>query len=138
MERLPDHKIAYTEYTSQATAPLTHRQVADAFTKIDQAEFHAYRLASTLDQKAAAQEPWTLEERVRSRADLGAVCRLAREAVDTLAAASGRPSLRLDAPIQRIQCDIQAVNLHALMHPNTNAELCGHVLCGLEPNTSYL
>jgi len=138
MERLPDRKITYTEYTSQATAPLTHRQVADAFMKVDQAEFHAYRLASTLDQKAAAQEPWTLEERVRSRADLGAVCQLAREAVDILAAASGGSSIYLDVPIQRIQRDIQAVNLHALMHPNTNAELYGRVLCGLEPNTSYL
>ena len=38
----------------------------------------------------------------------------------------------------RNQRDVQALNLHALMHPSTNYELYGRVLCGLEPNTSYL
>jgi hypothetical protein len=66
------------------------------------------------------------------------VCRLAKEAVDILAGASGGSSIYSDVPIQRIARDIQAVNLHALMHPNTNTELYGRVLCGLEPNTLYL
>jgi hypothetical protein len=28
--------------------------------------------------------------------------------------------------------------LHALMHPATNTELYGRILCGLEPNTLYI
>ncbi|MER6103314.1 hypothetical protein ABT115_13545 [Streptomyces sp. NPDC001832] len=47
----------------------------------------------------------------------------AKEAVDILNTASGASSIRRDVPIQRFQRDVQAVNLHALMHPNTNAEL---------------
>jgi alkylation response protein AidB-like acyl-CoA dehydrogenase len=137
-QRLPDRKITYTEYTSQREAPLTHLQVAEAALKTDEAEFHAHRLATLVDTKGAAGADWTLAERARARADLGAVCRLGKEAVDVYATASGGSSIYSDVPIQRIARDVQAVNLHALMHPNTNAELYGRVLCGLEPNTAYL
>jgi alkylation response protein AidB-like acyl-CoA dehydrogenase len=137
-ERLPERKISYTNYASQGEAPLTHLQVADATFKIDQAGFHAHRLASLVDTKGAEAADWTLEERARCRADLGAVCRLAKEAVDTLATASGGSSVYSHMPIQRIHRDVNAVNLHALMHPNTNAELYGRILCGVEPNTLYV
>jgi alkylation response protein AidB-like acyl-CoA dehydrogenase len=138
LSRLPERKITYTAYTSQREAPLTHLQVADAAMKVDEAEFHAHRLAALVDTKSAEQAEWTLAERVRARADMGAVCRLAKAAVDIFQTASGGSSIYCDVPIQRIARDIQAVNLHALMHPNTNAELYGRVLCGLEPNTDYL
>ncbi|GAA4417691.1 acyl-CoA dehydrogenase family protein [Actinokineospora soli] len=136
--RLPDRKITYTGYESQREAPLTHLQVAEATMKLDQAEFHAHRLATLVDGKTLDGTEWKLEERARARADLGAVVRLSKEAVDTFATASGGSSIYTDVPIQRISRDIAAVNLHALMHPNTNAELYGRVLCGLEPNTLYI
>ncbi len=138
LERLPERKISYTAYTSQAEAPLTHLQVADGAMKIDEAEFHAHRLSSLVDSKGVDGSPWTLEERARARADMGAVCRLAKEAVDIFATASGGSSIYSNVPIQRISRDVQAANLHALMHPDTNAELYGRVLCGLEPNTLYI
>ncbi|MGW3359728.1 acyl-CoA dehydrogenase family protein [Streptomyces bungoensis] len=137
-ERLPGRTLTYTAYESQAQAPLTHHQVAEATLKIDQAEFHAYRLADLVDAKGLAGEEFTLQERARARADMGAVVRLAKEAVDILAAASGGSSIYRDVPMQRISRDIQAVSLHALMNPDTNNELYGRVLCGLEPNTLYI
>ena len=138
LERLPGRKITYTDYTSQAEAPLTHLQVADATMKVDEAEFHAHRLATLVDGKGAAGAEWTIEERVRARADMGAAIRRATEAIDLLAGASGGSSLYADVPIQRIARDVHAINLHALMHPNTNAELYGRVLCGLDPNSQYV
>jgi len=138
LNRLPNRKITYTAYESQRDAPITHLQVADAAQKIDQIEFHAHRLSTLVDTKGVEGSDWKLEERARARADLGTVVRLAKEAVDILASASGGSSIYLDLPIQRIARDVQAVNLHALMHPNTNTELYGRVLCGLEPNTMYL
>lgn len=137
-ERLPDRKITYTGYDSQREAPITHLQVAEATMKIDQAEFHARRLTTLVDAKCDDGTEWKLDERARSRADVGAVVRLAKEAVDIFATASGGSSIYSGIPIQRINRDIQAVNQHALMHPNTNAELYGRVLCGLEPNTLYI
>jgi alkylation response protein AidB-like acyl-CoA dehydrogenase len=136
--RLPERKITYTGYDKQAKAPLTHLQVADAVIKIDEAEFHAHRLAAMVDTKGVENAPWTIEERVRARADLGAVCRLGKEAVDILASASGGSSIYSDQPIQRIARDVNAVTMHALMHPDTNAELYGRILCGLEPDSLYI
>lgn len=138
LKRLPDRKITYTGYESQREAPVTHFQVAEAVTKIDQAEFHAHRLATLVDTKGVEGSEWKLEERARARADLGTVVKLGKEAIDILLAASGGSSIYLDVPIQRIARDVQAINLHALMNPNTNAELYGRVLVGLEPNTLYI
>lgn len=137
-ERLPGRKITYTAYENQSEAPITHLQVAEATMKIDEAEFHAYRAADMLDTKGPTGEPWTLEERARVRLDLGAVCLRAKEAVDILNTASGGSSIYTSVPIQRIERDIQTINLHAILHPNTNLELYGRVLCGLEPNTVYI
>jgi alkylation response protein AidB-like acyl-CoA dehydrogenase len=137
-KRLPDRKITYTNYASQKEAPLTHFQVGDAVLKADEAEFHALRLADLVDRKGIEGTPWTLEERARARADMGAACRLAKEATDVFSLASGGSSVYNDVPIQRISRDIHAINLHALMNPSTNTELYGRVLCGLDPNTLYI
>jgi alkylation response protein AidB-like acyl-CoA dehydrogenase len=138
MERLPGRKITYTDYADQSAAPLTHLQVAGATVRVDEAGFHILRTADLIDGKAATGEAWTLEERARARLDLGAVCLRAKEVVDVLAGASGGTSLHNDVPIQRIERDIKALNLHAIMHPDTNFELYGRLACGLPPNTQYI
>lgn len=138
LHRLPDRKITYTGYEKQREAPLTHLQVAEAAMKLDEAEFHAHRLAGLVDTKGREGSEWTLQERARARADMGSVCQLAEAAVGILSTASGGSSIYRDVPIQRIRRDIQAMNLHALMHPDTNTELYGRILCGLEPDTAYI
>jgi len=60
-------------------------------------------------------------ERARARADVGAVCRLGKEAVDILGGASGGSSIYADVPMQRIVRDIQAVSMHALITPLTSS-----------------
>lgn len=138
LRRLPGRKITYTSYDHQHEAPLTHHQVADATMTIDECAFHAYRLADQVDGKGREATPWTVEERARARADMGRACQLAKAAVDVLNLASGGSSIYTDAPIQRVARDIHAVTMHALMHPDTNTELYGRILCGLEPNTLYI
>jgi alkylation response protein AidB-like acyl-CoA dehydrogenase len=137
-QRLPSRGIAYTTYAKQTEAPITHLQVAEAVMKIDEAQFHAYRAADLVDAKAASGEAWTLEERVRTRMDAAMTARLAQEAIGILNTASGGSSIYSHVPIQRIERDIQAVNLHGMIQPNTNLELYGRIRCGLEPNTVYI
>jgi alkylation response protein AidB-like acyl-CoA dehydrogenase len=137
-ERLPGRRITYTSYESQGEAPVTHLEVADAITRIDEAGFHADRAAGMIDAKGAAAESWTVEERARVRLDLGAACQRAKEAVDILGMASGGSSVYRDVPIQRIERDVRTLNLHAILHPATNLELYGRIACGLEPNTHYV
>jgi alkylation response protein AidB-like acyl-CoA dehydrogenase len=138
LDRLPHRKITYTDYTSQLDAPITHHQVAEATLKIDEAEFHAHRVTTLVDTKGQTGEPWKLDERARSRADVGATTKLAKEAIDILNTASGGSSIYSDVPIQRITRDINTAHLHALMLPTTNYELYGRILCGLEPNSTYI
>lgn len=138
LERLPGRKITYTSYESQREAPITHLQLAEASLKIDEAEFHSFRVADLLDAKAAEAEPWKIEERARARADVGAVGKLAKEAVDLLSGASGGSSIYESVPIQRIARNVAAANLHALIYPPTAFELYGRVLAGLDPNTLYV
>ncbi len=137
-ERLPDRKITYTSYASQREAPLTHLQVAEASLCIDEADFHAYRAAELLDSKGISGEAWALEERARVRADLGRAVELAKRAVDVYKNASGASSIYHSVPIQRVARDIEALSLHAILHPETNYELYGRILCGLESNTLYI
>jgi hypothetical protein len=63
---------------------------------------------------------------------------LGKAAVDILSLASGGSSIYHEVPMQRIARDMHAVNLHTLMTPETNLELYGRLLCGLEPNSQYI
>ncbi|MFD7659228.1 acyl-CoA dehydrogenase family protein [Actinosynnema sp. NPDC059797] len=139
LERLPDRKITYTFYEKQGEAPITHVQVGTAKLKIDAARFHAERCAALVDEKCRNGEPWKLEERTQVRVDWGQAARLAKEAVDVLFSASGGSAIfDKKSPLPRIVNDMNAVNLHALINPDTNTETYGRVLCGLEPNTVYV
>ncbi|ROP40411.1 alkylation response protein AidB-like acyl-CoA dehydrogenase [Saccharothrix texasensis] len=138
MERIPGRPIRYTDYEHQAEAPITHIQVGTAYMKIEQAEYHAYHAAALVDAKAASGEPWTIAERARVRADEGWATKLAKEAVDLLASASGGSSIYRHEPIQRIVRDIQAISVHPMFSPDSNTETFGRVLCGLEPNTMFI
>ncbi|MEX5720043.1 acyl-CoA dehydrogenase family protein [Geodermatophilus maliterrae] len=138
LERLPDRKITYTDYAGQSDAPVTHLQVAEATVLLEETRFHARRVAGLVDRKGATGEVWKLEDRVLARVTLGRTFDLAKRSVAVLAEASGGSSLHRSVLIGRVHRDVQALNLHALMHPSTNYELYGRVLCGLEPNTSYL
>lgn len=137
-DRLDGRAITNTNYTSQLEAPITHLQIAETSLKIDEAEYHARRLANLVDTKGISGEPWTMRERGYARVVVGRACQLAHEVVTTLALASGGSSNYTSVPIQRIQRDVMAINLHALNLPANNLELYGRILCGLAPNTFFV
>jgi alkylation response protein AidB-like acyl-CoA dehydrogenase len=132
-ERLPGRGIAYTAYTNQAEAPVTHLQIAEAALTIDSAQAHVRLACALLD--ATPGKTMTTKERIKSRAHIACSTGLARKAVDVLFHASGASAIQSHVPIQRFQRDIQALSNHAIMHPQTALELYGRVLCGLAPNT---
>ncbi|WP_328713297.1 acyl-CoA dehydrogenase family protein [Nocardia salmonicida] len=138
VERLPGRPITYTDYASQLDAPVTHLQVGEAALLIEDAEARARTYADVIDAKAAANEAWTEQERVWSRVQIGWVAHQAKQAVEILAQASGGSSIQRDVPIARLQRDIHATSLHAMITPSVNIELYGRSLVGLPPNTVYL
>jgi 3-hydroxy-9,10-secoandrosta-1,3,5(10)-triene-9,17-dione monooxygenase len=138
LDRLPGRKITYTNYESQSEAPVTHLQVGEAAMKVDESAFHVFRAADRIDRKVRVGETWDIHERALTRMDAAAACLRAKEAVDILNNASGGSSLYSTVPIQRVQRDIQALNLNGFVQPSTNTETYGRVLCGLDPNTPLI
>ncbi len=138
LERLPGRKITYTDYDSQRHAPITHLKVGEAALLAEEAETRAHRFTDLVDGKAAIDEPWSEDERVYSRVQMGRIAQLAKQSVDTIGMISGGSSIYDDAPIQRIQRNLHALTIHALTNPDTNIELYGRNLCGVEPNTPFL
>ncbi|HWV86575.1 MAG TPA: acyl-CoA dehydrogenase family protein [Capillimicrobium sp.] len=135
-ERLPGRRITYTDYESQAAAPVTHIELARAAMLADTAEDHMLRAARLLDEGLTS--PLDLEQRARIRAHVGFATDAAREATSILFRSSGASAIQEDVPIQRYHRDIEALANHALMAPLTNLELYGRILCGLEPNTPFV
>jgi 3-hydroxy-9,10-secoandrosta-1,3,5(10)-triene-9,17-dione monooxygenase len=134
MARLPGRGITFTDYTSQAEAPVTHLAVGEAALKLQSAEAHVNLACAILDDHPGG--PLTRDQRIRARAHISHATGLAREVVDQLFAASGATAIQPHVPIQRFQRDIQALANHAIMSPSTTTELYGRHLCGLEPNTT--
>jgi hypothetical protein len=130
--RIGRRAITGSQYSRQSDAAITHLQMADVTMRLDQAQFHSDRaLATTFS--IAADPHVDVATRLRVRADVAWAIRLSKEVVDTVQSASGASSIRLDDPLQRIVRDVQAISLHASYLFNTNVELYGRVLCGLDP-----
>jgi alkylation response protein AidB-like acyl-CoA dehydrogenase len=136
-ERL-DRPIAHTTYARQRDAPVTHLQVAEATMMIEEAESHARELASLVDGRNNADTPLSLAERAYCRVVVGRVAQLSLQATNIFTMLSGASAIYSSMPIQRVQRDILAMNIHAVNQPSKNLELYGRILCGLEPNTFFV
>lgn len=79
-----------------------------------------------------------MRERAYCRVAQGRVSELCLDAANIYNLAAGASGIYSSMPIQRIQRDLQAMNLHAIYLPVKNYELYGRVLCGLEPNTLFI
>jgi Acyl-CoA dehydrogenase, C-terminal domain len=74
---IPHERVG--EYAPRGThAVRTHLQLAEATVKLDQAQFHARRAATTVDEHIEANLPWDIETRVRCRIDVATSIKLAR------------------------------------------------------------
>jgi hypothetical protein len=79
----------------------------------------------------------SIAERVSVRAWVGQVATHSRACVNQLFEASGASQCLLGADLQRYFRDINVLNQHAAIQPNSSDELYGRLLAGLEPNTAF-
>ncbi|MFI9007563.1 acyl-CoA dehydrogenase family protein [Actinosynnema sp. NPDC053489] len=105
-----------------ARARATPAELREATVLADEAELHALRTAAAVDHRVATGRDWTPQDRALVRRYLGETCLRARDAVDVLGAD--------DPVLRRIRRDVHAVNLHAVLHPNADAERFGPVFLG--------
>lgn len=137
-ERLPGRTVSYTQGEVQLEIPATHMQAAKAATKIGIARLLLYRCADAIQAAAEAGEEMPLVERARVRMDCAQAVRECLEAVEILYLASGGSGISESSPIGRAWRDLHAINMHGLLTIETNLEMYGRVLLGLEPNTRLI
>jgi 3-hydroxy-9,10-secoandrosta-1,3,5(10)-triene-9,17-dione monooxygenase len=137
-ERLPGRKVAYTQDEVQIEMPVTHVQAAQAATRIDVAEALLYRCADEIEAAAERGEMMEFTKRARVRADCAWAVRQCLEAVEILYLASGGSGIADSSVLGRAWRDLHAVNMHGLLNLETNMELYGRIVLGLEPNTPLI
>jgi 3-hydroxy-9,10-secoandrosta-1,3,5(10)-triene-9,17-dione monooxygenase len=137
-ERLPGREIAYTEHEIQIDSPTTHRQVADAATRIHVARLLLHRCADDIEAAAARGEMMEFTARARVRMDCAHAVRQCMEAAEILYLACGGSGIAETNPVQRTWRDLHAVNMHGALTLETNQVMYGRILLGLKPNTPLI
>ena len=132
LKAIEGKNIAYTAYTNQMEAPVTHLQIGEASAKIDCAKLLVSKACEDIDEWAEKGEMMPYIERARIRRDTGAVVKLIWEAVDILASAGGGSFARTNNVLNRIWQDVRVSTLHGMTIPTTNTELFGRLLCGMD------
>jgi 3-hydroxy-9,10-secoandrosta-1,3,5(10)-triene-9,17-dione monooxygenase len=129
--------IAYTA-DAQEQNHGTHIRLADAASRIYEGERTLYAVADRLDTVGRAGEEIPFLEKARMRLDCATAVRRCLEGVDTLFKESGASGVRTSSPLCRALADLQAMNNHGLLKLETNQEMYGRLLLGLEPNTPLI
>jgi 3-hydroxy-9,10-secoandrosta-1,3,5(10)-triene-9,17-dione monooxygenase len=122
----------------QIDSPLTHQTVAEATARIDAADLMLHRAADDIHEAAERGGDMTPEIRTRVRMDCAFAVRSCLEAVESLFLACGGSGLSDKNPIQRAWRDLHAINEHATLQWQTNAEIYGRTLLGLEPGSDII
>ncbi|MEY9997618.1 alkylation response protein AidB-like acyl-CoA dehydrogenase [Streptomyces sp. V4I8] len=138
LKRLPGRGITYTGYAVQAEAPVTHLNLAEAAVAIKSAELLSWHAARTVWSTAEERAELSEAQRAALRCEVAQVVRLSRQATQILNSISGASSIQQNIPIQRITRDMQALSLHAMLEINTNLELYGRTIAGLNAGTPFL
>ena len=129
--------IAYTA-DPQEPHPFTHIRVGDAASRIREGELLLYSVADELDAAAQANVEVPFLRRAEMRNDCATAVRRLLEGVEILFRESGATGVRTSSPMNRALADLQAINNHGLMKLETNQEMYGRLLLGLEPNTPLI
>jgi 3-hydroxy-9,10-secoandrosta-1,3,5(10)-triene-9,17-dione monooxygenase len=129
--------IAYTA-DPQEPHPFTHIRLGDAAGRIREGELLLYAVADELDATAQAGGEVPFLRRAEMRNDCAIAVRRLLEGVEILFRESGATGVRTSSPINRALADIQTINNHGLMKLETNQEMYGRLLLGLEPNTPLI
>jgi 3-hydroxy-9,10-secoandrosta-1,3,5(10)-triene-9,17-dione monooxygenase len=129
--------IAYTA-DPQEPHPFTHIRIGDAASRIREGELLLYSVADELDATAQAGGEVPLLRRAEMRNDCATAVRRLLEGVEILFRESGATGVRTSSPMNRALADIQTINNHGLMKLETNQEMYGRLLLGLEPNTPLI
>jgi len=130
--KLEDH-VRLGSTKKQAEKPAVQMRLAHAHIELSQAELLVRDVvADVMARRGAA----SLEERARWSASFTHVVHQARRVVQAVAEASGASAHFQDQPLQRGLRDVNVASCHVVFDVDTQLELYGRLLLGLEPNSA--
>jgi len=130
---LPKRDIKLTPYTKQGEAPVTHLQIGQLSAKIDAARALMARAAGDMDAWSAKDTYMPLIDRARICRDTATADQLVWEAADILATAGGGSFARRGNVANRIWGDIKVASMHPYVSRESNYEMYGRLMCGVQP-----
>lgn len=131
LDQVKDRTLTYAGHT-QAQWSVTHAKLGDAAVRIDEAQLLLERSAKLIDEHAAAGTPMPAQLRATVRMDCGQSVRRCMEATEMLYLATGGSGLKSTNRMGLLLADLRAMNMHALLDIDTNREMYGRVLLGLD------
>ena len=138
IDYVPGRTNPHLRGAAQIDSPITHQTVAEARAQPDAARVLLHRAADDIHAAAERGGHMTLAGRARIRMDSAYAVRLCMDAVESIFLACGGSGLAEKHPVQRAWRDLHAINQHALLQLDTNAEIYGRTLLGLDPGTDIL
>lgn len=130
-----EQRMMFTTGEKQADRPLARARLARADAD---ANIAALCVRDVIDQLVASATDGTsgdLQKRASLRIQTLRAVELARGTVQELAAGSGATAQQTSHPLQRALRDVTVLAGHAVVEPDTIAELHGRMMLGLKPNT---
>ncbi|YCK79846.1 acyl-CoA dehydrogenase family protein (plasmid) [Arthrobacter sp. D3-18] len=131
-EKLPNKRVAYTQYTEARNSPTHQLGVARAATHFNLAELLMHQACSDIDQAAAERRLPDLLTRGRIRNDTGIIAELVKNGIDDLMTANGAGSFADANVLNRIWRDAEIAGRHAYVTPEVGKEVYGRLLLGAD------
>lgn len=132
LEGIGKKAIAYSPYTRQSEAPVTHLNVGYAKMQVMAARRVAEAALDELDRLHTVGEELPESEMIRFHADAAFVWDTCASAVESLFKASGASGIARKQPLQLVARNCRAGSLHAAHNIQTCMENYGRQLCGVK------
>lgn len=136
LEGIGKKAIAYSPYSRQQDAPVTHLNVGYVEMQIKAAKCIAEAAVADLDRLHATGEEATLADTVRYHADTSFVWDTCATAIETVFKASGASAIAKKQPLQLVARNCRAGSMHAAHNIQTCMENYGRQLCGVQLNVT--
>jgi 3-hydroxy-9,10-secoandrosta-1,3,5(10)-triene-9,17-dione monooxygenase len=128
--------IAYSPYSRQVDAPVTHLNVGYMRMQINAARLVAEAALDHLDRLYDEDGEVSDDDFARFHADASFVWETCAAAIETLFKASGASGIAKKQPLQLVARNCRAGAMHAVHNIQTCMENYGRYLCGVEAVTS--
>lgn len=132
LAKLPEKRVAYTQYTAAKNSPTHQLGVSRAATRFHLAELLMRQGCLDIDQAAAERHLPDLLTRGRIRNDTGIIAELVKDGIDDLMTANGAGSFADANVLNRIWRDAEIAGRHAYVTPEVGKEVYGRLLLGAD------